>query len=591
MRTSSGHMLLVAVLFSLFLSACLRGKDEIAPSSVDATAPAVIATTPLDSVKLGPSHTTITATFSEDMNPATLTTATFAVSADGKPVAGTVSYTYKTAVFTPAGDLDLNKLYTVTITTAAKDAAGNALVAPYTWSFTPGVALLERDDTGDAEVPRIAMDADGNALAVWQQWDSVNHYWKIKARRYAADRAEWDARVEDVSSGKGDARNPQIAMTPGGDAWVVWQQHDDSLSFPVSSIWASHYDAITGQWGAATLIKAINASATEVLVNADTPQVAVSATGQAIIVWHQLDGPFCTAAGAPVATNCNPSSQQGQDRYNVGSVVASRYSGGVWSGPERLEEDNLKGHNAEQPRAVIDSSGNAVVLWQQTIALADGTLMTNIYANRYAGVAWAAAPVLVEHADEGAALDPQIVQDSGGNVIAVWRQADSSGRYSIWSNRYVSGAWGTAALMEKDNRGDVNAPQIAINANGDAIAVWRQFDGARHNIWANRFSSVQNAWAGEALIETDNAGDASEPAVSLNGNGDAVAMWSQYDGVHWNIWANRYTAGGWSVAALAEENDAGDAHDPQPAISNGGNVISVWRQRGGSRWSIWQRRF
>ncbi len=585
MRTSSGHVLLVAVLFSLFLSACGGGKDEIAPSSVDATAPAVIATSPLNGVKLGPSHTTITATFSEDMNPATLTTATFAVSAGGKPITGTVKYTYKTVVFTPAGELDLNTPYTVTITTDAKDAAGNALATPYTWSFTPGVALLESDDTGDAAAQRIAMDANGNAIAVWQQWDGVSHYWKIMARRYVAG-AGWDV-VTPVDSGTGDARNPQIAMTANGDAWVVWQQHDDSLSFPVSSIWASHYDASTGQWEAATLVKAKNANTTQVLVNAYTPQVAVNANGQAIIVWQQLDGPFCDAAAI-----CNPFNQQGEDRYSVGSIAASRYVNvngtWTWSNPEQLELDNLKGRNAEQPHVAMDGSGNAVVVWQQATPLADASLANSIYANRYAGGAWAGR-VLVEGADDGAAFDPQIVQDGSGNVTAVWRQADSSGRYSIWSNRYASGAWGAAGLMENDNTGDADAPQIAINAAGNAISVWRQFDGTRYNIWSNRFT--QGAWAGAALIETDNAGDASEPSVSMNINGDAIAVWRQYDGTHWNIWSNRYTAGSWSTAALVEENDAGDAYDPHAVIDGSGNVISAWRQRGGTRWSIWQRRF
>ncbi len=583
MRTSSGYVLLVAVLSSLLLSACGGGKDEIAPSSIDVTAPTVITTSPLNGVKLGPSHTTITAMFSEGMNPATLTTATFVVSADGKPIAGTVKYTYKTVVFTPAGDLDLNKLYTVTITTDAKDATGNALAAPYTWSFTPGVELLESDDTGDAAAQRVAMDANGNAIAVWQQWDGASNYWKIMARRYVA--GAWDAGVTLVSSGKGDARNPQIAMAANGDAWVVWQQHDDG---PVSSIWASRY-ASTGQWGAATRIKAKNANATQALVNADTPQVAVNTNGQAIIVWHQLDGPFCTTTGATVATPCNLFNQQGEDRYSIGSVAASRYFGGVWSDPEPLEQDNLKGRDAEQPRVVMDGSGNAVVIWQQSKGV---TLVSSIYSNRYIVAlptpGWGSA-TLVENADDGMALDTQIAQDDSGNVIAVWRQADSSGRYSTLSNRYATGAWGAAEPIEQDNAGDADSPQIAINATGNAIAVWRQFDGSRYNVWSNRFT--QGAWAGAALIETDNAGDAHEPSVSININGDAISVWRQYDGAHWNIWSNRYTAGSWSAAALVEENDAGDAYDPHAVIDSSGNVISVWRQRGGTRWSIWRRRF
>jgi hypothetical protein len=220
------------------------------------------------------------------------------------------------------------------------------------------------------------------------------------------------------------------------------------------------------------------------------------------------------------------------------------------------------------------------------------TPVSSIYANSYnvASSAWGLA-TLVENVDAGAALDPRVVGDGSGNVIAVWRQADGSGRYGIWSNRYASGAWGKAGLIEQDNAGDADAPQIAINATGSAVAVWRQFDGARYNIWTNRF--MQGAWTGAALIEADDAGDANEPGIFINTNGDAIAVWRQYDGAHWNVWSNRYnaTAGSWNAAALVEENDAGDAYDPQAVIDNNGSVISVWRQRGGSRWSIWQRRF
>jgi hypothetical protein len=67
--------------------------------------------------------------------------------------------------------------------------------------------------------------------------------------------------------------------------------------------------------------------------------------------------------------------------------------------------------------------------------------------------------------------------------LAVWVQSGS-----IWSNRYTAGTgWGTAALIETDNADDARAAQIAVDANGNALAVWTQWDGTRNNIWTNRF--------------------------------------------------------------------------------------------------------
>jgi len=54
-------------------------------------------------------------------------------------VAGTVTYSGTTATFTPSAALAGGTVYTGTITTGAKDAAGNALASNYSWSFTTAV--------------------------------------------------------------------------------------------------------------------------------------------------------------------------------------------------------------------------------------------------------------------------------------------------------------------------------------------------------------------------------------------------------------------------------------------------------------------
>jgi hypothetical protein len=80
------------------------------------------------------------------MDPATITAAgtfTVAVFGGGANVPGTVGYAGTTATFTPTATLAPNTHFTATITNAAKDLSGNALiagVAPNPWSFTTGAA-------------------------------------------------------------------------------------------------------------------------------------------------------------------------------------------------------------------------------------------------------------------------------------------------------------------------------------------------------------------------------------------------------------------------------------------------------------------
>jgi hypothetical protein len=44
-------------------------------------------------------------------------------------------------------------------------------------------------------------------------------------------------------------------------------------------------------------------------------------------------------------------------------------------------------------------------------------------------------------------------------------------------------------MIETNNAGDAAMPQIAMDAIGNALAVWQQSDGAHTNIWSNRFES------------------------------------------------------------------------------------------------------
>jgi len=103
--------------------------------------PTVSSTIPLDLATGVALNTAVTAVFSEAMNPATLTIATFTLKQGSTPVSAAVNYVGTTTTFTPAGNLTANTVYTATITAGVKDSAGNALAANKVWSFTTGTTL------------------------------------------------------------------------------------------------------------------------------------------------------------------------------------------------------------------------------------------------------------------------------------------------------------------------------------------------------------------------------------------------------------------------------------------------------------------
>jgi len=95
-------------------------------------------------------NTKVGATFSEGMDPLTITSANFLLqeTVTGKAVAGVVSYSNVSAVFTPLANLTPNTNYTATIKGGAggvADSAGNPMSSTFQIGWTTAATA---DTTG-----------------------------------------------------------------------------------------------------------------------------------------------------------------------------------------------------------------------------------------------------------------------------------------------------------------------------------------------------------------------------------------------------------------------------------------------------------
>ena len=106
---------------------------------VPGTCPVVSSTSPANLAINVPLNKIITVTFNEEMDATTITSASFVVS--GSIVPGTITYSGKTATFTPTDPLIPNHTYTGRITTAIKDLTGNAIQTDYIWTFSTGATI------------------------------------------------------------------------------------------------------------------------------------------------------------------------------------------------------------------------------------------------------------------------------------------------------------------------------------------------------------------------------------------------------------------------------------------------------------------
>ncbi|HNB35731.1 MAG TPA: DUF4082 domain-containing protein, partial [Anaerolineales bacterium] len=105
---------------------------------IDTTPPTITARFPASNASDVARDTNITITFSEDMNPATIsnTTVTLRASGAGSDVPAAVTYSGGVATLNPTTDLLGNTLYQVTISGTVTDEAGNPLGSDDVWTFT-----------------------------------------------------------------------------------------------------------------------------------------------------------------------------------------------------------------------------------------------------------------------------------------------------------------------------------------------------------------------------------------------------------------------------------------------------------------------
>ena len=354
----------------------------------------------------------------------------------------------------------------------------------------------------------------------------------------------WRTKVQVEAGVAGDSYSQQIAVDASGNAIAVWvQQYIDANNIFHSNIWANHYTIGTG-WGTPELIETGTGSAM-------LPQIAMSPNGNAMAVWKQFSS-----------------------FSNSDTIMANRYTAGTgWSGAEMIASGS---GNATDPQIAVDANGNVRAVWSQQ----DGAY-SSIYSNSYRGGLWG-TPVPIETGNNGNASRPQVAFDANGNALAVWAKSNGVVTH-VWANRYDAsifggGSWGTARLIETANTGNAEIPQLAVDPNGNAMAIWLKWDGTRNNLWANRFTVSNLDWGTATLIEHEDLGSVGNASIAVDASGNAMVVWAQHNGTISNIWANRYTAGtGWGSAEPLETNGF-YADFPRVAVDASGNAMAVWNQ-------------
>lgn len=389
---------------------------------------------------------------------------------------------------------------------------GNQQLFAMVYNAATGVwSTPVRIDNGQAQGVdklKLAMDADGNAFAIFVQYDTDLAYRLVYVNRYDAVTGQWQTVPQVVNDGQGYwPDRPQVATDALGNAICIFQNYNGTTD----RIYYNRYNATTGQWMAEAGLVDLNAG-----TSANRPELAVDASGNAICVFEKHDG-----------TNTRIFSNY----YNA--------TAGTW-GSTLPMADNGPGTLADfKSRVGFDSTGKCILVFKQH----DGTVY-NIYANKYTpGTnSWAGATILSDatyNADK-----PQLDVSPSGNAVCVYKQPDGALNrvYAVYYNG-TTGQWATAdrEIVDASTGYHAEVGPVKMDLFDNAITVFNQyFGGASNNrIFGNFFNWADKVWEGATQLDTD-VDNATSPQLNLDSAGNGMLIYKLNNGTNTRIFANKY---------------------------------------------------
>jgi len=222
------------------LSACGRQVVEFELPRGAVEAPTIVASFPLQGATVAV-DSTISATFSQAMDPATVNVRSFTLVEGATPVLGSVTLDELTdvATFHPALPLLRGRAYTATVTTQARDVDDTAIAVDYTWSFTVAVfdvaelsvkteSVAAPDYTLELTTLALLTDAHDSVMAV--QGSAELSAGQVLGQRYAIVDAAGLRTYAEVDSAFASAT--QLALSTQSIPAAAFSLHGVDLTTP-----------------------------------------------------------------------------------------------------------------------------------------------------------------------------------------------------------------------------------------------------------------------------------------------------------------------------------------------------------------------
>ena len=266
-------------------------------------------------------------------------------------------------------------------------------------------------------------------------------------------------------------------------------------------------------------------------------------------------------------------------------MPASAATAGAWTTPSNVISTTNTIYSGQ---VVSDSAGNLTAAWVQSV----GSDYLIKASSKPVGDSWSPAVTISPVGKDSDSL--KLVIDTGGNVLAVWRVSEISGRTiqsasksqtgtwsapvdvsvvgqvlsgtslvmdnsgnatAVWSSpaaqlysatKTLGGAWSPAVPISAAASNFIQLPELVVDSRGSVTAVWDQNDGT-NSVYSATLN--QGSWSAPHQIPASGT-NAFGSQVTIDGTGVAIAMWTAGTGPNYSTQSSRKTAGGnWSSPA------------------------------------------
>lgn len=460
------------------------------------------------------------------------------------------SYTTPTTI---AGDS--GKLFRVVATNASGSVNSNAAMLTVTQSATTTWSALSTVSDGwyDAFAIGIGSDQSANALAVWVSLEPGSVGVITRQKVYSSFRVKggtWSAPSIVYADPLLSSEESRLAVGANGSAVAIWRKPDNGSN--QQWLLASRYDNGTRTWGQAETVALVGGGAP-----IGGHGVAIDGMGRAAATWWQTwsysirlsvdTGSGWSSAPVELATSgSNPTPVVAIDAQGRG-FVAWKHSGGLAVQPIDLGAANpVTGVPVQFPAAslpskpglAMSSDGHALLTWledaETTLRAARFVPATTAGAGGWVGPETVATGVRVQ-------LSPSIAIDGDGNGFIAWLD-NVNDPPILASARYdVANGWSGLAQLSHPNS-QVRWLDLAMNSAGRAAVIWGELSASptfQNEVWTRIYEGGN--WGTPTRVQQpanqrdmENAGAIS---VAENATSDIAAAWIASTGNGWGVFA------------------------------------------------------